>query len=227
MSFLFGPENSTGTNTANTPAYDHTPVAGELLLLFLEGNGTTAPTTPTGWTLVKSVAGNAGCRVSLWSLVAVGSDAAPTIPALAGVAFLARLCQITGAAASAPLDHVSTSGTTGTTSPGVVANSATDTAANEIVVAASVSHYTAGATKTLTNTITTNSVAVTGQVDANNNAAASQDHYCWSVALTANNAAADSNSFAFTTGSVSGSCTIIASFLLAAAVTQKGVLAIL
>lgn len=216
MSIIFGAETATGSNTANVAVYDHSPIFGELMLLFTQGNGTNLPAAPSGWTIMKNRASAAGNTVSVHYRSALGADGQPTVAAIAAISWRTRICQVPSGLIRTvtPLDATPTTGTNGTTSPLVVTNSAADLSSGELVVVGSSAHYTASATKTLTNTITTNSVAVTGQVDSNNNATSAQDHYAFSVAFTPNNGAADSNSFSYTTTSISGAATVIGSFKL-------------
>jgi hypothetical protein len=122
-------------STAVTPAYGtgETRVAGNLLILYCTITGSaTLPTTPSGWSIAKQVAGTS-CSATVYYKVAAGNDAAPTIALVTGGYIVGQLAEFSGVAATTPLDQSGSA--TGTTSPVTATFAGADTTAGELIVA--------------------------------------------------------------------------------------------
>lgn len=193
------------SGAAVTPAWgaSEARTAGNLLVLWVSVLAiTTQPTTPAGWTLVKNFAGTQ-THAALYIATATGGDSAPTIASITGGFIAAQLAEFQGMTAT--VDRTANA-TSGTTSPRVATAAGADAQLGELVLVCAATKYTANATKALTHTINN------GAVQATDNAGTStSNHYSFGYCFTTSNTVADSDSFAFTTTSISGTALVLAS----------------
>lgn len=204
---VVGSGNTLVTATWGT---SQTRSANNLLILHCFGFTTaTLPTTPSGWTIAKQVAGTS-CSSTLYYRIATGADAAPAIAAVVGTAFTVMANEFSGGASSSPVDQTG-SGTAATT-PIVATNAAVDAATGELLVYVGGCLYSAAQTASLIPTLT-NATAV----DTNNNATSNGKHYDFGWGFTTAHASADKDSMAVSTGNLTGGAVVIASFKLGAA----------
>ena len=203
-----GVASQSAVGTALTPAWgtSETRAASNLLVCFVAVSASaTIPTTPSGWSVAKTQAGTTS-SVAIFYKIAAGSDAAPTIAAISSAYISAQLAEFSGGSHSSPLDKVGSA--SGTSSPRVETASATDTNSfGELIITANTIYYSAAATKTLTDTIN-NATKVT----TNNAETSTRWHYDFTYGYATTNSTADSDSFAFTTTSITGQAGAIASF---------------
>ena len=191
---------------AVTPAFgtSENRTAGNLLICWVAGDAVaTAPTTPSGWSVGKTVTGTS-CAAAIFYKIAAGADAAPTIAAVTSQVWAARLAEYSGNNA-VPLDQVSSA--TGTTSPIVATNGSADVVSGELMVVAAADFYSTAATKTLTHTL--NNATATSTSNASTSTVS---HYDFAYGVTTTNASADSDSYAFTTNKITGSALVLCSF---------------
>lgn len=180
---------------AVTPAWGagESRTAGNLLVCFASFNSTGAgapvlPAAPTGWTTLSGTAGSG----FYWKFAA-GGDAAPVIAngGSTDVQTL-QLAEFSGVHAVEQAAHTTTPVTT---SPVVETTAAADAAAGDLVCGAAAISYSAAASKTFTDTL--NNGMAANVTDSAALSVASHYHFFW--ALTTSNAAADSDSLAYTT----------------------------
>jgi hypothetical protein len=208
---------SSAANTAASPAYGATPTAGNVLVLLASGAGTasTLPATPAGWTLGPSVATLAHSCAAIYFKLAAGSDAAPTLAAAAGMLYAGILVEVSGLDTTTMIDKQGSGGNSAATSPLVVANSTpstgVDAAAGEFFCSAAGLRYSAAAIVTKTNTFNNGATATSAF-----NGGSTANHYGFGYGITTGNAAADQNSFSWSTAVNAQAVSMVtASFLLA------------
>lgn len=198
-----------GVNSAATPSFGtgEGRTAGNLLICWATCGGVaTLPTPPTGWSTGVQQAGTS-CSASVFYKIAVGTEGTTvTVPSVAGGTLKAQLAEYTGAVLSSPADQ--SGGAAGTTSPIVATAGGADAAAGNLVVAASHAFYSAAATKTLGDTLNNGATAISSA----NNATSTANHYSFCYGVTTGNGGADSESFAYTTASITGAVSAVCSF---------------
>lgn len=202
-------------SAAITPAYGQTPTAGNLLILWVAGGGgSTLPAAPDGtWSTALQKLGSSNSS-SIFYKIAGASETNPTVAAVTSVRLSGNLAEFSGNASSAPIDSVPSTGATGTTSPQTATNQAADVQAGELVIAASATRFsTAGTNSSGAHTFNNGATATS----LNNNGTSNADHYFFSYGITTGNSTADNCQYAFTTTNITGSTTVLASFLLASA----------
>jgi hypothetical protein len=186
--------------------------ANNLLICFVTiTNSTTIPSTPTGWSLAKSVAGTS-CAAVIFYLIATGGDAAPTIFGDLGNSYTAaQLAEFSGNATSSPLDQ--TGSATGTTSPITATNGAADAATGELLIMTGADRRSL--VQSPNDTWTSNNGTVTAA--GNNNGSSAADHYSMGYILgTTANASADTSVMTLSnTTNLTGLAVAAASFKLA------------
>jgi hypothetical protein len=197
--------------TAVTPAWgtSETRVAGNTLVLWVAVHGSaTLPTfsaNGTGWAVAVQRAGTT-MSVTAFVKIATGSDTAPTLAAITSGYIQAQLAEFTDDIISVTPDRTGVN--SGTTTPIVATTAGVDVAVGDLVLVVGAAYYSAAATKTLTHTVTGGATTITS---TNNNGTSLARHYNFGYGWTTSKAAADSDSFAQTTTSITGGAVGIAS----------------
>lgn len=201
---------STGASgAAVTPAWgtSENRTANNLLILQVAVTGSaTLPTPPSGWSGANALAGTT-CSASIYYKVATGADAAPTIAAITSGIINARLSEYSGMATTNPQSNSGSAA--GTTTPQKATNAGADVTSPALMVSAvTMLNSSARTVATFTETYTNGT-----SISVNNAATSTASHYGFSYANTTAHAAADADSFAFTTTQVTGVAVSLASFL--------------
>jgi hypothetical protein len=181
--------------------------ANNLLICWVGVTGSaTLPTTPAGWSIGVQKAGTS-CSMTVYYLIAAGTDAAPTIALIASGVITAQLAEFSGNVTSSPLDQSGSAA--GTTSTQIATNGAKDQAIQDLNIGGSAVFYSVSATKSFSNTLNNGATATATENSATNTA----NHYDFYYSANATgNASADTETFSFTTTSVTGDATVIVSF---------------
>lgn len=196
------------SGAAVMPAYGAgaSRAAGNLLVLEVASTGSaTLPAAISGWLIAKQQAGTT-CSASIYYKVAAGADAAPTVPIVAGAVHSAQLYEFSGGAQTTPLDQ--TAGVAGTTTPIVGTAAAADANAGSLLVASGAVLHSAARADASAHTLN-NGAAST---ETSNAGTSITNHYDFTYGVTTGKAAADSDSFAFTTTQLTGAVVAVASF---------------
>lgn len=203
---------TTGSSGASvTPAWgtSESRTAGNLLILWVEGNGSlTLPAAPSGWTVAKQLANTSTSSASIFYKIAVGADAAPTVALVTSTILSAQLAEFSGGATSSPLDQTA-SGTSTATSALTITNGGVDAQSGELLIASSCAGY-ASTTGTKTDVLSSNNATLTNTT----NSAAVADIYAFAYGVTTSNAAADTVVSTYYTSHTPNVATVGASFKL-------------
>lgn len=209
---------SVGATGANvTPAWGtgESRTAGNLLICWVALTGTAVAglSTPAGWTQASDLGGGSistTAEAAVYYRVATGADAAPTLTGAASNVVTARLAEFSGAAGTLDSSNFvgGVGGGGGITSPRAATNDVADATAGDLVVFAFALLYSASATKVFTDTLNN---GVTANV-ADSASLTTTNHYHFVYGFTTGNAAADSDSLAFTTTKISNMNGVSASF---------------
>jgi prepilin-type N-terminal cleavage/methylation domain-containing protein len=195
-------------SAAVTPAWgtSENRTANNLLVCFVAvGGSATLPTTPSGWTIAKQIAGTSS-SATIYYKTAAGGDATPTIAAITSGVISARLAEFSGGSHSSQLDRTgSGSGTSGTTT--ATSTLADTNSFGELILTANTIYYSVAATKTLTDVVNN-----TVEVVTNNAGTSTLYHYDFSYGYATTNASADSNPFTYTSNKITGAAGVIVSF---------------
>lgn len=197
-------------DTAFTPAYGQSPTAGNLLICWYVGFGsTTAPTTPTGWGFLSS--SGTAVRVGLFYKIATGGDAAPTITAEGSTQFIAMLGEFQGnfATQASILDKNGVA--SGTAATETATASGDDASIGELIILAGLARYSSA------NTVTIQNVLNNGTSSETNNGSTSTDnHFSFGWAIGTSRTVADTNSWSTSTATnLTASMSLVGSFKLA------------
>src|SRR5215469_3058491 len=201
---------STGAaGAAVTPAWGtgQNRTANNQLVCCVAVTGTaTLPATPSGWGVARQNAGTS-CSATIFSKLAAGADAAPTIAAITSGTINAQLAEYSGLVVSGTVEQ--TAAAQGTTSPIVASPGIADTNPGNLMVACGVAlHSSARTNPAFAHTFNNGATAVS----TNNNGTSVASHYNFGQGFTTNNGAADSDSMAFTTTQLTGATVVLASF---------------
>ena len=201
-----------GNDAAVNPTFGtgENRTAGDLLVLYAAGLKTaTQPATPSGWTAAVFKAGTQ-CSASIFLRIATGEDAAPTIAAIPSTEVACQLAEFSGNSTkiASIIDQIGTAA--GTSSPLAATTGGDDYTPGELILTCAGLMYSAGGTKSTSDTLNNGAVATTTA-----NTAGSQI-YDFSYGVTTGNSAPDSDSFSFTTTNITGVALAIVSLKLAA-----------
>lgn len=214
---------STGATSASvTPSYGQTPVGNHLLVLWVAVNAVaTNPSAPSGWTSARVHAGTS-VATGIFYKIAAGGDATPTVAGIASAVLSCQLAEFSGGSISTAnaLDQIAA--TNGTTSPQSTSSGTVDLTSGELFIGCSAMFYSAAASKTLA--LTSNNATLTTTSSA---ASTTADHYDFGFGVTTANAAATTASQAFTTTSITGESTSMATFKLLGYAPGGGMLEVL
>jgi hypothetical protein len=156
---------------AVTPAWgtSENRTAGNLLICWCTVTGVaTLPTTPSGWSIGKQVAGTS-CSATIYFKLAAGADTAPTIALITSGLIAAQLSEWSGA-----LAFVDQSGSsTGTASPNTATAGGANQATAELILMAAADFRSVA--RTTSDTWTSNDGTVT--LAGSNNGVSSVNHY--------------------------------------------------
>lgn len=212
-----GAVSQSATGASVTPAWgtSESRTANNLLICWIAVDGnSSAPATPSGWSLAVSTTGTSSAAAVFYK-IAAGSDAAPTISAVTSGIISAQLAEFSGNASVSPLDK--TGSNSGTTSSLTATTAGADAQSGELVIAANAAFYSASATKTFSLSMNNGATATA----ASNAATSTANHYDFGYGVTTGNSAADNQTFTFTTTKITGVAQVVASFKLKpAAFTQ-------
>jgi hypothetical protein len=192
--------------SAITVTFGQTTQAGNWLILWVVGRaGATAPTTPTGWSILGQVtsATGTGCSATIFSKIAAGGDASPVIAASGSITWEGMNVEFAGGGPTITVDQ--TGSATGTTSPLVATAAAVDTNSADAVFTCSVITHSAATAATVSDALNN------GVLIDNTNTTVSavlQYGFGYSLATTAQ-PAADANTWTFTTTPVAGATLIV------------------
>lgn len=211
-----GAASQGAANTAVTPAWGagESRTAGNLLLLWVSGTGAaTVPGTPSGWT--QAVArGGTSCSATIFYKIAAGSDAAPTVGAVASVVWAAHLEEWSGG--SGAQDRSSSNA--GTTSPLTATNVANNGDVNELVAMCGADFRSVA--RASNDTWTSNHGTPT--LRASNNGTSSVNHYSHATLISNDASTGDTGTMTLSiTTSITGLAVAICSFSLAAAASHE------
>jgi len=200
---------SQGTaGNAVTPAWGASEdrTAGNLLICFVSVTQTaTLPTTPAGWSIAVQKAGTLS-SVTIYHMVAMGADAAPTIGAITSGVIAAQLAEFSGAVASV-IDQ-SANGTASST-PVTITNGAVDAFSGSLLLTGVADRRSTA--RSTNDTFTSNNATFTQA--GNNNGTSSTNHYSWAYGATTSKVAADTSVAAFSvTTNLSGAALGAVSF---------------
>jgi len=203
---------STGAaGAAVTPAWGtgQNRTANNTLICCVAVTGTaTLPATPSGWGVMRQNAGTS-CSATIFSKLAAGADAAPTIAAITSGTINAQLGEYSGLLQQQASGDQSAAAQ-GTSTPIVATCGAVDAAVGELVVGCGVAINSSARANTMSHTI--NNCA--GDVETSNGATSTVSHYCFTQGATTSRAAATSDSFAFQTTQLTGATVVVATFKL-------------
>jgi len=200
-------------NTAITPAWGagSSQTVGNLLVLVVAGNEVnTKPSTPSGWSAAQQTNSSGPCSASIFYKIAAGGDAAPTVAAVASTIWSGQLMEFSGIDQNTILDQTGFANSS-TGSSITCSNTSADVTGGELVISAGAVHYSAAATKTLTDAWN-NDTAFTSTT---NNSTSTKDHYSFSYGFNTGNTSADTDTFSYTSTNRNGVAIVTASFKLA------------
>ena|SRR5215468_4804285 len=203
-------QGSSGASVTPTWGTGLNRTAPNLLSCFVSVQGSaTLPTTPSGWSIAKQIAGTS-CSATIYYKIAAGSDTAPTINAITSGVIAAQLMEFSGNATTSPLDQTGTA--TGTTSPITSTQSVADVQSGELLLMCG-SDFRSTA-RSPNDTWTSNNGTVTA--GGNNNGTSSVNHYSFGYILgTTSNASGDTAIMTLSvTTSITGLAVASSSFLL-------------
>lgn len=203
------------SGAAITPTFAQATTKNNLLVLWVIGGGTVnAPAAPdASWTTVLKKSGVSGNSASLFYKVAAGGDANPTVALVASTVLQGGVGEFSGNGTFVPFDQVGSG--SGSSTPTTATNAAVDVLAGELLVAIASYKTTANTAVTISHTLAT----VGSTTNLTNGATSTQSvHYAFAWGITTSKGSADSDSFAFTGGTPSGTAVVLASFALPAVV---------
>lgn len=186
--------------------------ANNLLICTISVTGSaTLPTTPTGWSIAKQVAGTS-CSATIYYKIATGSDGAPTFPGITSAIISGQLSEWMGNKQSSPLDQSGSA--TGTSSPITATAAGANTKQTDLIMMAGADRRSTARASNDTWTSNDGTVIAGG----NNNGTSSTDHYSFGYIQnpTATTAQTSVMTLSITT-SITGLADVNASFLAAAA----------
>lgn len=207
-----GAATQNAVGVAVTPAWgtSENRTAGNLLVLWASVTGiATLPTTPSGWTIAKQVAGTS-CSATVYYRIATGADATPTVAAITSGVIAAQLAEFSGNHAS-PFDQSGSA--TGISSPVTATFGAADVETGALVVACGADFRSVARTPNDTWTGTNWTATAAG----NNNGTSSVNHYsnAYSLATTGSASADTAVMTASVTTSLTGLAVAAVSFVAA------------
>lgn len=167
--------------------------AGNLLVLFVAGNGPSFPTIPFGWGAAMQSINGSVATSSIFYRIATGGEAAPEVEGVAGSAYAGQLMEFSPPGDFLVLDQAGSA--VGSVSPLTGSNFAADPSSGDLVLALGAVHYSSAATKTFG--MSFNSATAT---EDDTGGEALTDHVVIGYGVTTGNGSADSAALTFPTG---------------------------